>query len=159
AEPDTVEHRPYFQRIRVDGTWTGTNLLTFCPSASPVALMPERIRPALEAMGLHHIASLPLHVRARPTGCLNLSRSTDRPFSERELRVGEILADLLVVHFENARLFAEATTRLDDMRNLLEFARTVTASLALDERLQASVEVLARMVDASNAFFLLLEAD
>lgn len=153
--PGGVERAP--DRVEVEGTWTGGTLTTLKASAAHVGSFAPATRDALRNVGIVHIATLPLQVRGRATGALNVWRRNDRPYTPRELRIGEILSDLLVVHFENARLFAEASARLDEMGMLLEVARTITATLSLGERLEASAEVLARMVDASNAFVLLLD--
>ncbi len=155
--PGVIDHAP--ARIDVEGTWTGHSLAARKATSSPVASFPTPARDALRDAGVVHIATLPLHARERPTGSLNVWRGTDRPYTPRELRLAEILSDLLVVHFENARLFADASSRLDEMGMLLEVARTLTATLSLDARLELSAKMLARMVDASNAFVLLLDED
>jgi len=153
--PGVVDRAP--ARVDVDGSWTGRSLGALLPSSSPVATFPTHARELLREAGIVHIATLPLHVRERRTGSLNVCRRTDRPYTPRELRIAEILTDLLVVHFENAQLFADASSRLDEMGMLLEVARTITTSVSLDARLEASANVLARMVDATNAFILLLD--
>jgi len=144
-------------RVEVDGSWTGGSLAALTPSSARVDSFPPAKRAALREAGIVHLATLPLHVRGRATGALNVWRRADRPFTSRELRIAEILADLLVVHFENARLFADASSRLDEMGLLLEVARTITTTLSLEARLEASAQVLARIIDASNAFVLLLD--
>ena len=157
AEPHDSRLESAFGRMPVDDTWTGRHLVRLEGSSRPVSQLSPEAQKIMREVGLCHVATLPLHVRGRPTGSLNLSRRTDRPYTERDLRVGEVLADLLVVYLENARLLAEASSRLDETRMLLEVARTVTDSLSLETRLQASAEILARMIDASNAFILLLD--
>ncbi len=70
-----------------------------------------------------------------------------------------MLGELLVVYLENARLYEDARRSTDEMRLLLDATRTIEASLELDERLDASAEVLARMLDSTSAFIMLLDRD
>ncbi|MDF2694041.1 MAG: Flagellar sensor histidine kinase FleS [Labilithrix sp.] len=159
SEPHYDRLEEAFARMRVDKSWTGNGLTAARATATPIANLPAPAQKVLRAVGFVHVATVPLHVHGRPMGTLNLSRRRDQPYTERELHIAEILSDLLVVHLENARLFADASARLDEMHMLLEVARTVTASSSLSELLEASAEILARMVGASNASIALLDQD
>ncbi|OJY18469.1 MAG: hypothetical protein BGO98_32565 [Myxococcales bacterium 68-20] len=157
SEPHYDQLQDSFGRMRVDRTWTGKSTSRARASATPVANLPPAAQQVLLAVGFVHVATVPLYVRGLPIGTVNLSRRRDEPYTQRELRITEILSDLLVVHVENARLFADANARLDEMRMLLEVARSVTASHSLAERLETSADILARMLGASNAIIALVE--
>ncbi len=109
------------------------------------------------ALGIRRIAAVPLFVQGKATAAMNLVRYEDRAYDERELRFAQILGELLVVYLENARLYADARRRLEETRALLDVGRTLHASIELEPRLQISAEILSRMLDASQAFVLLLE--
>lgn len=109
--------------------------------------------------GISQVAYVPLKVRGRSTGALSLARNSDQPYRASEVVLAEIVAELFVDHIEHARLYGDARRRLDETNMLLDVSRAVTASLELDRRLEASADILTRMVDASNAFILLLDED
>ena len=114
---------------------------------------------AARALGVRHIAAVPLFVQGKPSAAINLVRHGDRPYDETQLRFAQILGELLVVYLENVRLYADARRRLEETRMLLDVGRTIHASIELEPRLQMSAEVLARVLDASRAFVMLLEDD
>ncbi|AKU89676.1 GAF domain-containing sensor histidine kinase [Vulgatibacter incomptus] len=60
---------------------------------------------------------------------------------------------------ELEQLLAGATRRADELTLMLEVGRAITGSLELEEILDVSAESLARMVDASNSFILLVDDD
>ena len=109
--------------------------------------------------GIRHVALVPVDIHGKPGASFNIARMLDSPYDARELRFAQVLGELLVVYADNARLYAEAQRRLDETRMLVEVARAVSASPELDARLDASATVLAHMLDASNAFIMLLEEE
>jgi GAF domain-containing protein len=128
----------------------------------PRAYLAEELGASAEphrSEGIRHIAIIPVDIRGKPGASFNIARMVDTPYDARELRFAQVLGELLVVYADNARLYAEAQQRLDETRILVEVARAVSASPELEARLDASVTVLAHMLDASNAFIMLLEDD
>lgn len=111
------------------------------------------------AGGLKQGAIIPISLHGKAVGTLNLGRSADRVYGAREMHLGEILGELLVVHVENARLYADARRGMEETRMLLDASRVIAASLELEVRLDASAEVLSRMLDATNASVMLLSED
>jgi signal transduction histidine kinase len=111
---------------------------------------------ALEAMGIGFVGLVPLYVQDRACGVVHLGRRA-HAFDERVLSLAETLGELLVVYLENAQLYADAQARLAGTAMLLDVARAVTASLDLRQRLIASADGLAQLVDASHAIVLLIE--
>jgi signal transduction histidine kinase len=112
-----------------------------------------------ETFGIREVAMVPLRSIRGASGALNLSRCSDRPYTPVELALAELVAELFSVFIEHAHLLADARRRLEETRMLLDVSRAITATLDLDRRLQASAEILARIVDASNAFVMLLDDD
>jgi signal transduction histidine kinase len=128
----------------------------------PRAYLAEELGASAEphrSEGIRHIAIIPVDIRGKPGASFNIARMVDTPYDARELRFAQVLGELLVVYADNARLYAEAQQRLDETRILVDVARAVSASPELEARLDASVTVLAHMLDASNAFIMLLEDD
>jgi signal transduction histidine kinase len=141
--------------LALEGSLSGEVVRDRCPRAfAATDLGPSR--EALDAMGIAFMAIVPLYVQDRPCGVVHVGRRAT-PFVERELDVAVTLGELLVVYLENARLYADAQARLEETAMILDVARSVTASLELRERLAASADGLARLVEASNAFVLLVE--
>jgi two-component system, NtrC family, sensor histidine kinase HydH len=151
-EGDTV------RRVRLVGSPMEEPLTTGVPRAYEAPELGEGAEPH-RSEGIRHIAIVPVDVRGKPGASFNVARMLDAPYDARELRFAQVLGELLVVHADNARLYAEAHERLDETRILVEVARAVSASPELDARLDASATILAHMLDASNAFILLLEEE
>ena len=145
-----------YRRIPMAGTSSGSAAKSLVSIAMNVRDMPVG-RATAEAAGVHEIAVVPLHVRGRPAGSLNLSRMSARPFVADDLRAAELLAGPLAVQVESASLYAEARRRVEELSLLLDVGRAVTASLELDAALDTSAEILARLLDASNCFIMLLD--
>jgi two-component system, NtrC family, sensor histidine kinase HydH len=151
-EADTV------RRVELVGSPMEEPLTTGVPRAYVASALGAQAEPH-RSEGIHHIAIVPVDVRGKPGASFNIARMLDSPYDPRELRFAQVLGELLVVYADNARLYAEAQERLDETRILVEVARAVSASPELDARLDASATILAHMLDASNAFILLLEEE
>ncbi|HEY8076738.1 MAG TPA: GAF domain-containing protein, partial [Labilithrix sp.] len=108
-------------------------------------------------LGIRRVAAVPLFVQGNPTAAMNLVRRDDRAYDDAQLRFAQILGEMLVVYLENVRLYADARRRLEETRTLLDAGRALHASIELEPRLETSVTVLAKLVDASRAFAFLLE--
>jgi signal transduction histidine kinase len=146
------------RRLALRGSPMEGPLSTGVPVTLAAADLGERAEPH-RTEGIHHIAIVPVDVRGKPGASFNIARRLDVPYDAQELRFAQVLGELLVVYADNARLYADAQRRLDETRILVDVARAVSASPELDARLDASAAVLAHMLDASNAFILLLEEE
>lgn len=100
--------------------------------------------------------AIPLLAGAEVGGILGLARR-QRSVSDAELRTLGAAAPELGVALQNAQLFDEARGRVEELRLLLDVGRAITGSLDLDQILESSAASLARLVDGSNAFILLLD--
>lgn len=152
ADPELMRA---YGALRFHGSETGRQIALGVPAAYEVG----QLGPAgsvSESKGRRYMATVPLFVRGRPAGALNLARGA-RAYAATELRIAAILGEQLAVHVENARLYHDARLHLEETRMLLDVGRAVTASLELEARLTTSAEVLTRLLEASNAFVLLLD--
>ncbi len=93
----------------------------------------------------------------RPVGVLTLARRK-RAVTTAELQTLSAVASEVVLGLENARLFADAQRRVGELKLLLDVGSMITGSLELDRILEASAKTLARMIEASNTFIMLLDA-
>jgi signal transduction histidine kinase len=141
--------------IEVRSTHTGNQMLARNTGCFSVA--ETKAPPAVIAAGVKYWATVPLQMRGRLLGAMNVARNSDSRFTARELRLADMLAEVLVIHVENARLHVEAKRQLDETHMLLDVGRALSASLELDGILDSAVDTLTRMVNASTAYVLLLE--
>lgn len=145
-------------RVPIRGTLMDEPFATGLPRAYAAGEIGARAAPHEIACG-RQIAIVPIEIHRKPGASFNLARTRDQPYDASELRFAQILGELVVVNADKARLYADARRRLDETRMMVDVARAVSASPELDERLNASAEVLAKMLDASNAFIMLLVDD
>ncbi len=105
--------------------------------------------------------ALPLKVRGRVIGVLDVQSTQESAFSEEDVRILQTLADQLAAAIANARLFQEV--RADAMRRALinEVQQAAATSLDPDELLHRAGEVISRRLERPSALFILetLEAE
>ena len=106
----------------------------------------------------HHRCAIPLRAGEDSVGVLFLQRR-GRAVAAADLAILAAAAPEIAVGLENCRLFAEAKRRVEEFKLLVDVGRAVTTSLDLDRILETSAGILTQMIDASNSFILLLDAD
>jgi PAS domain S-box-containing protein len=120
--------------------------------AYPVDDFSEPARSEMKAGGVHHIAFFPLLLESKLSGLLNVGRHRPMPFTEDELRSGELIANQVAVQLEKGRMLQEKQRRVEELNLLLEVSRAITASLEPDRILEASAVGLAQMLSCDSAF-------
>jgi PAS domain S-box-containing protein len=108
---------------------------------------------------VRHEVAAPLVAGDRLVGVLSLLRRTDRPFEEEEVRLLESSAAQTALAIERARLFEGAQRRVEELQLLLDVGRVITASLDQEVVLERAAGILARFVEVSGAFIMLLDPD
>ncbi|HET7826893.1 MAG TPA: GAF domain-containing protein [Anaeromyxobacter sp.] len=101
--------------------------------------------------------AVPLGSRAATPGVLFVADDAGRSFSEAEIALATALAGGLGMGLENARLYADARRRVEELSLLNDMGRTVAASLDLDHVLREGADAARMLLDASRAFVLLYD--
>ena len=105
----------------------------------------------------HAIACVPLLLSRRLVGILTCAHPQTGHFAADDLQVLQYVAGQAAVAVENAQLFAAEEQRRELADTLSEIARTITATLDLDEVLNLILEQLGRVILYDSASIFLLQ--
>jgi len=103
------------------------------------------------------IVGLPLEVKQRVVGVMNISRFETRPFSPEELRILEMLADQAAIAVENARLYEAERTQRRQIEAIQSAVASLSQSLDLHEVLDRILTELRKVIPYDSAAVLLVE--
>jgi sigma-B regulation protein RsbU (phosphoserine phosphatase) len=102
--------------------------------------------------------AVPLIVKNRVIGVLNLETVQANYFSEDHKRLLTLIASRMAVGIENARLHTRTTRQARTLLLLNEIARELTSILNLDELLKHIAELVARLIDYQMFSILLVDS-
>src|SRR3984893_1596299 len=102
--------------------------------------------------------AIPLIVKNRVIGVLNLEAQQADRFTEEHKRLLMLIGSRMAVGIENARLYPRTTRHARILVLLNEIARELTSILNLDELLKRIAELLRRLIDYQMFSILLLDA-
>ena len=91
--------------------------------------------------------AIPLIVKNRVIGVLNLETHEAGRFTEEHKRLLTLIGSRMAVGIENARLFTRTTKQARTLVLLNEIARELTSILNVDELLKRIAELLSRLID------------
>jgi PAS domain S-box-containing protein len=112
----------------------------------------------LERTGMTSVVAEPLLYRDRVVGVLSMdNEGMDRTFTEEDRETLALFSAQAAIAIENARLYAETVRQLEDMRALYDASRATASSLALDERLEAILIQLTRVMQVDRSMVALVD--
>src|SRR4051812_6134175 len=102
--------------------------------------------------------AIPLIVKNRVIGVLNLETREAGRFNEEHKRLLTLIGSRMAVGIENARLHTRTTRQARTLVLLNEISRELTSILNLDELLKRIAELLTRLIDYQMFSILLLDS-
>ena len=113
---------------------------------------PPLARDASQFLGYLSLASAPLMIEGRGIGALWVGRRVKGAFGDKNLAMLRTFADQAVIAIENARLFNETKTALEQQTAISEILRVISASpIDVQPVLDVVAERAARLCDAPVA--------
>jgi two-component system, NarL family, sensor histidine kinase UhpB len=104
-------------------------------------------------LGAEAFVMLPLSARGKPLGVLYLDTTrASLEIKEREVSLAQALAEQASLAIENARLFDEAVSRGRESRVLLQTARLTSATLELEDVLEALANEISNSLELERCF-------
>ncbi len=110
------------------------------------------------APNVHSELAIPLIVKNRVIGVLNLETHEAGRFTEEHKRLLTLIGSRMAVGIENARLHTRTTRQARTLVLLNEIARELTSILNVDELLKRIAELLSRLIDYQMFSILLVDA-
>src|SRR5437660_8720342 len=101
--------------------------------------------------------AVPLIVKNRVIGVLNLETHEADRFTEEHKRLLTLIGSRMAVGIENARLYTRSTRQARTLVLLNEISRELTSILNVDELLKRIAELLSRLIDYQMFSILLLD--
>ena len=103
--------------------------------------------------------SLPIKAKGRVIGVLDVQSDRAFAFDQADVSVLQSLANQAGVAIENARLFQETNARAAELAVLNELGQALTARLSVDEVLDEAYRQVARLIDTTNFYIALYDAE
>jgi GAF domain-containing protein/CheY-like chemotaxis protein len=122
-------------------------------------IMNEEARRRLRQLSYRAVLVVPLMMKDEVIGALGVGDVEGRRFTDAEIRLAQTFADQAAVALENARLFAEATSRRREAEELARVARMFTESLDVTEVARRVVDSMLPVFRAVSSMLCLAEPD
>jgi GAF domain-containing protein len=97
---------------------------------------PANVRMSVRTEGVHALATVPLKIKGRVLGTLQVARRDTLEFSAADMSLLSAIAQGIAIALENARLYSEAKRRADELDSLREIGLVTTSTLELREQLR-----------------------
>jgi two-component sensor histidine kinase len=127
--------------------------------AIPDAINDPRFKllPETREEGLRSLMAVPLNVQGRVIGAMNVQTTERHEFSEDEIELLSLIANLAAGALEKATLYDRMQQQIEELSTLAEVSRTVTSPLYLDDMLSVVTEMAARVMGAKATALYLLD--
>lgn len=134
------EFDQYFRALPLEpgrGSIVGRTLLEIRPvQVADVLDDPDYAMPEAQRLGgFRTVLGVPLLREGSPIGVLALTRSTVRPFTDKQIELASTFADQAVIAIENVRLFQEVRARTEELSHSLEELKATQDRLIQTEKL------------------------
>lgn len=120
---------------------------------------PERMPPALKALGVQAVLAQPLRERGAASGVMVLASRDYGKFDPMEVTLVGTVAEQIGVALTNARLYEDARHRAEQLALLNEVSRMMTSTLDLEKVLRVIMEATVSMLQGEAGSVLLLNED
>jgi len=148
-------------RLRLGEGLTGHAASTGQPVASADAQADPRFKyvPGTDESRYHSLLAVPLTMGGKVLGAINVQTTHAHEWSEDEVELLGIIADLASGTLEKARLYDSMRRQIMELRTLAEMSETLTSPLYLEQILRLVVEMAVRMFDAPLCTLMLLDGN
>ena len=102
---------------------------------------------------------LPLRVGDKILGVLDVQSAETYAFSDEDVAVLQTLADQVAVAIDNAQLFKQIQARVEELAVLNEMGRVLTMIPTVDEVLEHAYQLASRLIDTTNFYVALYDAE
>jgi two-component sensor histidine kinase len=116
-----------------------------------------KLLPETREEGLRSLMAVPLSVQGRIIGAMNVQTAEMHDFTDDEIELLSLIANLAAGALEKAALYDRMQQRIQELSTLAEVSRTVTSPLYLDEMLRVVTEMAARVMGAKSTSLRLLD--
>ncbi|HEY8370032.1 MAG TPA: GAF domain-containing protein [Thermodesulfobacteriota bacterium] len=119
---------------------------------------PDALEGILGRAGVRSFLVAPLTIGGRTLGVITADTKRDRrPFTDGDLRLLTVLANLAAIAEENAALVERLRARADRLRGLLEVAQAMTSTVEVDALLDLIVDKAIELMHASSGSVMLID--
>ncbi len=112
-----------------------------------------------EEMNFRSLLAVPLVIENRPIGALNVQTTNPHSFSEDEVTVLSLIADLAAGALAKAQLYDQQKRQIEELRALAALSEVMTSPQYLDDILDVVTEMAAKTMNAALCSIFLLDED
>jgi len=116
-----------------------------------------KLLPETHEESLKSLLAVPLNVQGRIIGAMNVQTAALHEFSNDEIELLSLIANLAAGALEKASLYDRMQHQIQELSALAEVSRAVTSPLYLDEILGVVVDMAAQVMDAKATSLRLLD--
>jgi two-component sensor histidine kinase len=116
-----------------------------------------KLLPETHEESLRSLLAVPLTVQGRVIGALNVQTAEPHDFTNEEIELLALIANLAAGALEKAALYDQMQQQIHELSTLAEVSRMVTSPLYLDEMLGVVAEMAARVMGAKATTLHLLD--
>ncbi|MBU0705484.1 MAG: GAF domain-containing protein [Chloroflexi bacterium] len=110
-------------------------------------------------LAISSILCVPMQTKGQTIGAIEAMNKKSGTFDEADLRFLTSIAAPAATAIENARLFEQSRIHADELAVLNELGQALTARLDVEEVLEAAYQGAARLVDTTNFYIGLYDAE